>query len=140
MGEIFAGFTAGYLMAIVFTWLGAVMLTHARAHSTFLSQGVAGNLSWVALAVPISMLAFIVWTAVGMVLGLLYWGAETEFPDSGLGSPNRLFTLVIVLFSTMNLIMVQIPLRRLYWPIIVLAFAFLVSFGWVMPHIAEAAN
>jgi hypothetical protein len=140
MEAIFAGFTAGYFMAIVFTWLGAVMLTHARAHSGFLSQGVAGNLSWVALAVPISILSFLGWTAVGMILGLLYRGAETEFPDSGLGSPNFLFTLVIVLFAGLNLIMVQIPLRRLYWPVIVLAFSFLISFGWIMPHIAEAAS
>jgi hypothetical protein len=137
---IFAGFTAGYLMAIVFTWLGAVMLTHARVHFAFLSQGLAGNLSWVALAVPISIFAFLAWTAVGMILGLLYQGAETEFPESGLGSPNRLFTLVIVLFAAMNLVMVQIPLRRLYWPVIVFAFAFVVSFGWIMPHIAEAAS
>jgi hypothetical protein len=138
--EVFAGFTAGYLMAIVFTWLGAVMLTHARTRFAFLSQGVAARLSWVALTVPISMFAFLLWTAIGMVLGLLYKGAETNFPDAGLGSPNLLFTLAIIIFAVTNLIMVQIPLRRPYWPVITLALTFLISFGWVMPYMAQAVH
>src|SRR3990167_11541140 len=92
MEGVFAGFITGYLMAVVFTGLGSVVLVRARARSAFLARAIAPNLTALMLAVPISIFAFLIWTAVGMVLGLLYRGAEANLPGAGLGSPNPGFT------------------------------------------------
>ncbi|MFQ5879484.1 MAG: hypothetical protein ACE5IZ_04855 [Dehalococcoidia bacterium] len=140
MAEVFAGFVAGYLMAIVFTGLGAVMLARARTRVSFLARSLAPNLSWVMLAVPISVFAFLIWTAVGMILGLLYRGAESNIPGAGLGSPNLVFTLAIVLFALANLAVVEVPLRRLHWPLVGMGLAFAAAFGWMLPHLAEAGR
>lgn len=140
VGSVFAGFIAGYIMAIVFTLLGTVMLVHVRARYAVLSQGIVANFSAGALAVPVSLAAFLFWTAVGMVLGLLYAGAESSFPDAGLGSPNLLFTLAVIMFTVVNTALVFIPLRRMYWPLVALGLSLIVTFGWVLPLLSEAAD
>lgn len=140
MAEVFAGFIAGYLMAVVFTGLGAVMLARSRARSPFLARAIAPNLTPVMLAVPISVFAFLVWTAVGMILGLLYRGAVANLPGAGLGSPNLAFTLAILLFALTNLGMMVMLLRRPNWPLVSMALTFIGAFGWMLPHLAEAAR
>lgn len=140
MSEIFAGFIAGYLVAVVFTGLGAVMLVRARSRSPFLSRAIAPTLTPIMLAVPISVFAFLIWTALGMILGLLYRGALTNLPGAGLGSPNQSFTLAILLFTLASLGMTGIVLRGLHWPLISVALLFAASFGWLLPYLAETAR
>lgn len=132
MEEVFAGFVAGYLMAVIFTGLSVLALARARVVTTRLSP--------VALAVPISLFSFLLWTAAGMILGLVYRGAEANLPEAGLGSPNRVFTAVVLIFALTNLVAVSaLGGRRLYWPLIAFFLAFAAVFGWMLPHLAQAA-
>lgn len=140
MEEVFAGFVAGYLMAIIFTGLGALTLARARVRFPSLARAVTTRLSPVALAVPISLFSFLLWTAAGMILGLVYRGAEANLPEAGLGSPNRVYTAVVLIFALTNLVAVSaLGGRRLYWPLIAFFLAFAAVFGWMLPHLAEAA-
>ena len=138
MAEVFAGFVCGYAVALVFTPLVALMVVRARSRIPYLAKAIAPNISAVALTVPISLVGFLIWTAVGMVLGLLYRGAEQNAPDGGLGSPNLLYTALVLAFGGSALVLVALGLRRLPWPVAVIGVVVVGTFGWAMPYLARA--
>ena len=138
MAEVFAGFVCGYAVALLFTPLVALMVIDARSRMPYLAKAIAPNISAVALTVPISLFAFLIWTAIGMVLGLLYRGAEQNVPDGGLGSPNLLYTALVLSFGASALMLIALGLRRLPWPVLVIGVAFVGGFGWAMPYLARA--
>jgi hypothetical protein len=138
MAEVFAGFVCGYAIALLFTPLVALTIISARSRVPFLAKAIAPNISAVALTVPISLFAFLIWTAIGMVLGLLYRGAEQNIPQGGLGSPNLLYTALVFSFGTSALMIIALGLRRLPWQVLVIGVAFVGGFGWAMPYLARA--
>jgi hypothetical protein len=138
MAEVFAGFVCGYAVALVFTPLVALMIINARSRVPYLAKAIAPNISAVALTVPISLFAFLIWTAIGMVLGLLYRGAEQNIPQGGLGSPNLLYTALVASFGVSALMLIALGLRRLPWSVLVIGVAFVGGFGWAMPYLAQA--
>ena len=140
MEEVFAGFVSGYIMAFIFTGLAAVMIVQARDRLPYLAKAIAPNISAVALAVPISLIAFLLWTAIGMFLGLLYRYTIEEAPGGGLGSPNLLYTLLIISFAGLTLTAIVAAFRRLPWQVATMGLSFIIVFGWVLPRLAEAAE
>jgi hypothetical protein len=138
MAEVFAGFVCGYAIALLFTPLVAFAIINARSRVPFLAKAIAPNISAVALTVPISLLAFLIWTAIGMVLGLLYRGAEQNIPQGGLGSPNLLYTALVLSFGASALMIIALGARRLPWQVLVIGVAFVGGFGWAMPYLARA--
>jgi hypothetical protein len=140
MEEVFAGFVSGYIMALIFTGLVALMLVEARSRIPFLAKAIAPNISAVALTVPISLIAFLLWTAIGMLLGLLYRYTLEEAPGGGLGSPNLLYTLLIISFGGLTLTAIVTAFRRLPWQVAAMGLSFIALFGWVLPRLAQAAE
>lgn len=142
MAEVFSGFVVGYAMSLLFTAFAAVTVMNARSRVPALARAIAPNLSAVMLAVPISLFAFLLWTMVGMALGLLYREALDHLPGAGLGSPNWPFTLGVALLTLAGLavILYAFRLRRIPWPVLALAAAFLSLFGWAMPYLARAGG
>jgi hypothetical protein len=140
MEEAFAGFVTGYIMALIFTGLVALMLVQARNRLPYLAKAIAPNVSAVALTVPISLIAFLLWTAIGMLLGLLYRYTLEEAPGGGLGSPNILYTLLIISFAGLTLTAVVAAFRRLPWQVAAIGLSFIALFGWVLPCLAQAAE
>jgi hypothetical protein len=138
--EAFSGFITGYAMSLVFTAFAAVMVVKARSQVPALAKAIAPNLSAVMLAVPISLLAFLIWTMVGLILGLLYRGALDHLPGAGLGSPNWPFTLGVVLLTAGVLAIILYAWRRLPWQVLAMAAVFLGLFGWAMPYLAKAGT
>ena len=138
MAEVFAGFVCGYAVALVFTPLVALMIVNARSRIPYLAKAIAPNISAVALTVPVSLVGFLIWTAIGMVLGLLYRGAEQNIPEGGLGSPNLLYTALVLSFGGSALMLIALVLRRLPWQVAVMGVAFVGGFGWAMPYLARA--
>jgi hypothetical protein len=140
MKEVFAGFVSGYIMAIIFSGLTALMVVEARSRIPYLVKVIAPNISAVALTVPISLIAFLLWTAVGMLLGLLYRYTLQEAPGGGLGSPNLLFTVLIISFGGLILTAIVAAFRRLPWQVAVIGLSFIALFGWALPYLAQAAE
>ena len=140
MEEVFAGFVSGYIMALIFTGLVALMLVEARSRVPFLAKAIAPNISAIALTVPISLIAFLLWTAIGMFLGLLYRYTLEEAPGGGLGSPNLLYTVLIISFGGLTLTAVVAAFRRLPWQVAAMGLSFIALFGWVLPRLAQAAE
>lgn len=137
MAEVFAGFVIGYAFSLIFTAVAAVMMVDARSTVPYLARAIAPNISPVQLAVPISLLAFLLWTLVGLVLGMLYRAARLNLEGGGLGSPNWPFTLAVVLGTLAVLAVVLYGWRRAPRPVLLTAVAFAGMFGWGMPHLAE---
>ena len=140
MEEVFAGFVSGYIMALIFSGLLALMVVERRSRIPYLAKAIAPNISVVALAVPISLIAFLLWTAIGMLLGLLYRYTLQEAPGGGLGSPNLLYTMLIIAFAGLILTAIVAAFRRLPWQVAVIGLSFIVLFAWVLPHLAQAAE
>jgi len=140
MEEVFAGFVSGYIMALIFSGLVALMIVQARSRFPYLARAIAANISVVALAVPISLIAFLLWTAFGMCLGLLYRYVLDEAPGGGLGSPNLLYTVLIISFAGLTLAAIVGAFRRLPWQVAVMGLSFIALFGWVLPRLAQAAE
>jgi hypothetical protein len=140
MEEAFAGFVSGYIMALIFTGLLALMIVDARNRIPFLAKAIASNISAVALTVPISLIAFLLWTAIGMLLGLLYRYTLQEAPGGGLGSPNLLYTVLIISFGGLTLTAIVAAFRRLPWQVAAMGISFIALFGWVLPRLAQAAE
>jgi hypothetical protein len=140
MEEVFAGFVSGYIMALIFSGLLALMVVEMHSRIPYLAKVIAPNLSAAALAVPISLIAFLLWTAVGMLFGLLYRYTLGEAPGGGLGSPNLLYTLLIISFAGLILTAIVGTFRRLPWQVAAIGLSFIVIFGWVLPFLAQAAD
>jgi len=137
VAEAFAGFVVGYAFSLLFTGVTAMMVIDARSRVPFLSRAIAPNISAVQLAVPISLMAFVAWTLVGLLLGLAYRAARLNLAGGGLGSPNWPFTLGVLVVTVAFLAVVYYAWRRLRWPVLLTAAAFAGMFGWGMPHLAE---
>ena len=137
MADVFSGFVVGYAFSLLFTGVAAVMIIGAREDVPFLSRAIAPNIGAVQLAVPISILAFVWWTLIGLLLGLAYRGARLNLAGGGLGSPNWPFTLGIVIVSLVFLAVVLYAWRRLPAPALLTTLAFAGMFGWGLPHLAE---
>ncbi len=136
MAEVFSGFVVGYAFSLLFTAVAAVMVIEARSEVPYLAKAIASNISAVQLAVPISLIAFLAWTLVGLLLGLLYRAARLNLAGAGLGSPNWPFTLAVLLTTIAFLAVVYYAWRRVPRRVLLTAAAFAAMFGWGMPHLA----
>ena len=140
MAAVFAGFIIGYAFSLLFTAFASVMLVSARSRVTYLAKAIAPNISAVMVAVPVSIVAFLGWTLLGLVLGLLYGGATDNLEGEGLGSPNWPFTLGVILAGLAFLAVVAYAWRRVPWQVLALTVAFVGLFGWALPYLAETGE
>ena len=83
--------------------------------------------------------ALLVFTAIGIVLGLALGGIEDRRPDGGLGSPNIAYTMLVVALTLVLAIPgLAVPVVRRFALPAAVAFAGL--FGWAVPWLAVAAG
>jgi hypothetical protein len=113
------------------------MMIEARSGVRYLSKAIAPNINSAQLAVPISLLAFLGWTLVGLVLGAVYRASRLNLVGGGLGSPNWPFTLAVLLATAAFLAIVYYAWRRVRFPVLLTAMVFAGMFGWGMPYLAE---
>jgi FtsH-binding integral membrane protein len=137
LDEVFAGFICGYMLALVSAPLVAVFIVRLRPRVPLLSRAVPEQVPMVALTVVLFWFTFLLWTALGIVLGLILMGFEDRMPEGGLGSPSLAFTILIIFVSAMAFTPPAVLLRPARRHVIVAALIFLVVFGWLMPYLAE---
>ncbi len=73
------------------------------------------------------------WTLLGLVLGAGLLRVESARPDGGLGSPNVLFTSMVVGLIGVSLGLGAVVRGRVTWPMWVTGAIALVCFGWLLP-------
>jgi hypothetical protein len=132
---IFAGFAAGYVMGLASLGLSAFYLVRLRQHP-WVKRAFPPETNPFLLLVPLSVLFFLAWTALGMVLGAVFHLLESNEPENGLGSPNQAYTGILILLTAALTVPLMPLLRRYRAPVLALAAAFLLIFGYALPYLA----
>lgn len=136
MAEAFAGFVVGYALALAVTPLAAISIVWSNDRSGFAQRVAPPGTSMIALSVVIHFAAIIMLTAVGLVLGMALAGIDSRRPDGGMGSPNVVYTVMVVALTAVLVIpaMAAPPVRR---PAMIAGVLFAVAFGWGLPWLAQ---
>jgi hypothetical protein len=134
MGEVFAGFLAGYILALVTTPLLAFGLLRLRTRSAWLARLLPPEVPAIGLMVLAHGALFMFWTAVGILLGLVLLAMQDE--GGALGSRNAAFSLFVSALVLMIAAPLVIAVRPLRQPALVCAVVAVVVFGWLMPYMA----
>ena len=134
MGELFAGFVCGYILALISTPLLAVLLLRLRASSPVLARLLPEGTSAVSVSILLHLMLFFAWTGLGIILGLVLLAMRDE--PGALGSSNAAFTLFVAGLTLMLLTPFVFLIPRLRHAAIACAVLMLVVFGWLMPHMA----
>ncbi|MDZ4277635.1 MAG: hypothetical protein U1B78_00695 [Dehalococcoidia bacterium] len=136
MAEVLAGFVCGYGLALAATPAAALALLRARRNSALLARTVPEGTSLVAVSIILHTFAFLIFTAIGIALGLLLAGLEERSPAGGLGSPNRAFTAFVLLATAIAVIPISVTVARLRVPLLAGGLLFAGVFGWLMPFLS----
>ncbi|HLF72056.1 MAG TPA: hypothetical protein VI759_07900 [Dehalococcoidia bacterium] len=134
MAEVFGGFVSGYILALLSTAPVAVGIFRLRAHNDLLAR-VVPEASVIQFSVVLHGALFLFWTLIGLVLGLVLLAMNDS--DGALGSANAPFTLFVAALTlavVAPLFAVVAPARRY---ILAAALIVLLTFGWLMPWLAE---
>jgi hypothetical protein len=135
VAEVFAGFVAGYLLALISTPLLAFGLIRLRSSSALLARLLPEGVTAVPLAVLVHMAMFFFWTGLGILLGLLLLGMDGS--GAALGSLNGAYTLFVVGLTLMLITPVAAILKSIRPAMIASGVLIILVFGWLMPHLAE---
>ncbi|HYM15626.1 MAG TPA: hypothetical protein VEZ14_08705 [Dehalococcoidia bacterium] len=137
MAAVFAGFVVGYALALLLTPLAAVAVVRSNSRSGFAQRVAPPGTSVIALSVVIHFAAIIAFTALGLVLGMALSGIESRRGGGGLGSPNLVYTLLVLALTAVLVIpAMALPAVRRYALIGGVALA--LAFGWILPWLARA--
>ena len=134
MAQVFAGFVAGYGLALLTTPILAYLLFRVRAGSELLLRIFPTEAPMVAVAMLIHGALTFTLTALGIVLGLVLLAMEDA--DGALGSENWPFTLFVVAMTLAGVAPIFALLRPMRRAIAAYSLLFVAVFGWLMPYLA----
>lgn len=121
-------------MASVFITVGELILFSLYKNRTPAMEPFFEKIPPARLAMAIVALAYPTWSGLGALLALLYFISAREAPGGGLGSPNMVFTVAVVVASLMMAAPIMFLLRRAIWGVVALTITFIGLFGWLMPY------
>ncbi len=139
MAEVFSGFVIGFALALAAAPLASLLAIRAAAHSASFRRLAPPGTNLAALSVVLFGFGFFLFTAIGMILGMLLLTLNDRRPEAGLGSPNAAFTVLVLIITVMGVA----PLA-LAWPaarraLLVSGLLFAGLFGWLLPYLASWA-
>lgn len=135
MAQVFAGFVVGYALALLAAPLAALALVRSNDRTGLAQRVAPPGTSIIALSVVLHFAALIVLTALGLVLGMALGGIDARRPEGGIGSPNLVYTLLVVALTAVVVIPAfAVPAMRRY--ALIGALIFVAAFGWAMPWLA----
>ena len=135
MTTLLAGMASGVLMAKFFILIGSLTVFAALRNPTPNLAGVMDRFPPGGLIIAIVIIAYPVWTIVGVILALVFLALQNGIPGGGLGSPNIAYTAGVSVAGVAIVLPLAIPFRR-FWPAFV---AMCVTgagvFGWLLPNL-----
>jgi hypothetical protein len=140
MAEVFSGFICGFILALITTPLFALWLLRWREAVPFIARAMPEGVSPLLISVPLANILFLLWTGLGIVLGMVLILADRKTSQGALGSPNILFTVIVLLATVIIFLPPFLLLRRARRPVALLAVSFLLLFGWLTPYMAQWAS
>jgi hypothetical protein len=136
MADVFAGFLVGYAIALLLTPIAAIALVRSNDRSGFARRMAPPGTNVIALAVVLHTAAIISFTAIGLVLGMALAGIDERRSGGGLGSPNVVYTLMVVALTAVLVIpAMAVPAVRRY--ALAAGAVFAAAFGWAVPWLAK---
>ena len=133
MNEALAGGISGVIMAHVFIVVGALALLSLSRDPPARLKAYFERVSWVVLTVPLSLFSIAIWSLLGAALGILYRVSLDHAPGGGLGSPNQVYTLAILLAAAVLAAPWLVLLRHILRHLLIISLAFVGIFGWLLP-------
>ena len=121
-------------MASVFITVGELMLFFLYKNRTPAMEDFFERVPPARLAMGIVAVAYPTWAGIGALFALLYLISTREAPGGGLGSPNLVFTLAVVVVSLLMAAPVMYLLRRVIMGVLALTVLFIGLFGWFLPY------
>ncbi len=137
MAEVFAGFICGFVLALISTPVLVIWLVQSREASDFIARALPKGTSLFILSVPAANVAFLLWTALGIVLGMLLIVVDERTSQGGLGSENLLFTLIVLLSAAVIFLPPLVLFRGVRRIVVLHAVCFVALFGWLTPFLAQ---
>jgi hypothetical protein len=135
VAEVFAGFVAGYALALLTTPLMALSLLRLRTGDNLLARLWPPDASMAAVSMIIHGLLTFTLTGIGIILGLILLAMKDGGGAAGsLNGPYTLFVAAMTLAVFAPVVALLVPLRR---QVILYALLVLLVFGWLMPYLAE---
>lgn len=136
MAEVFAGLVCGYALALAYTPMMAIALVRARVSNLTIARLMPEGTSLVAASIILHTFAFVAFTVIGMVFGIVLNGLESSSPAGGLGSPNRVYTAVALAIVAIALLPLAAYVPRWRMPLLASGLLFSGVFGWLMPYLS----
>jgi hypothetical protein len=140
MAEVFAGFVCGFALSIIATPPFAFWVVTARNQIPFIRNAVPEGMPLTLLSVPIASFFFLVWTGLGFVFGMVLIAANDAQPHGALGSPNFLYTVIILLTAFVIFFPFLALIRSARRFALFLAVSYIILFGWATPILAHYAS
>ena len=137
MSYVIAGATTGLLMASIVIGVGPIMIFSLARDPSPLMRAMLKRVSPMPLMMTLVVLAYPTLGVIGAALGLVYKASTVEAPGGGLGSPNLVYTMAIVVVAVVMALPIAFLLRRVAVGIAALTLAFAGLFGWLLPFFAR---
>ena len=136
MSYVLSGTFGGILMALASTTVGSLMLFFLVKEPSPWFAALEEKLSPMQMTMGLVILGYPIWALFGGMMGILYWASTEAAPAGGVGSPNLLFTGLVVVGSAAGVAPFVLLLRRVVAGFAALAVCFVGIFGWLVPHMA----
>ena len=136
MNELVVGLACGAFMASIFVTLGAWAVVRMTDDPPPVMIRLLERYSPMRLVMPVVLLSYPVWGAVGMLLGLLFLASENGAPGGGLGSPNMFYTVIVTAIAALAMPPALLLMRPARLQTALTGALFAGVFGWMLPYFA----
>jgi hypothetical protein len=132
-----AGAFSGLFMAAITVVAGPIMLFRmAKNHSpSFLA--LQARIPPIYMTMGIVATAYPGWAIIGVTTGILYSISAQEWPGSGLGSSNLVYTVAVTAILVIMAAPFAVLLKKNRRAIAAATLLMVVVFGWLLPFLAR---
>lgn len=139
MTFVLAGVASGLVMSTVFVGVAPLMLLELSKDSSSILRRVLGKVSPLFITMSVTVIAYPFWIIVGAILGLIYRLVAYDGMMGGLGSPNIGFSVALLAGALVGAVVLALLFPVLKLGFSVLALAFVVSYGWLLPILSRVS-
>ena len=133
MTTLLAGMASGVLMAKFFILIVSLTAFAALRNPTPGLTALMERFPPGGLVIALVIIAYPVWTIIGIILALVFVALQNGVPGGGLGSPNIAYTSGVSVAGVAIVLPLAIPFRR-FWPALVaMCVTGVGTFGWLLP-------
>ncbi len=136
MREVAAGFICGFVLSIIAAPPFAIWILSVREHMPFVRNVVPEGMPITLLSVPIVSFFFLLWTALGIIFGLVLFALDDSHVTGALGSPNIRYTVIVIISGFIVFSPFFILSRSARRFFLFLTVSYIVLYGWLTPIIA----